>query len=676
MTNLADCYATLDGSLLRVGNPAVERAWDLSMGAPAVTSVRDKARGREWACEAPYRDALRRSDLPLREAPSVDLATQPDDFRGACEEHLRATVTLAYAHARVTWTLRVWPDLPVVLSQFRLACTAPGPELEPEPFYDSGGVHLHMADDRTDFFGLAPRHLAWHVTEFVCQSDYHDNLVLERQGFTYPKENIRERGALLHLVDRVDGGGLAVFKLAPPWREALHHPGWDFVLSGCTLAVTGTGITPQELATGEPFDAYPTALGVTDGSPGAMAELCYRLDRARIRPNPARTFAVMSNTWGAGQGSKRLNEKMFAQEIATGARLGLTHCQMDAGWMEGQFASLNVEGNRPKGPYGILPDFWDVNADKFPRGLEPLVALARDKGVRLGFWFSPDGTGGGGDYANWERDRDVILHMWRAYGMRAVKIDGVSVHAKCGEANLLRLFESVYEGSNRELSINFDITGGKSRRLGHFYGNEFTGNLFIENRYARDGTYYPYRTTRSLWQLCRYLPSYRLHMEFVDAHLMEENYPADDPLRPAAFGTEYSCAAVLFANPLCWMEVQHLTAEDKRRLRRLLRAYRPHQKAILLGRVRPIGEMPTGRAWTGFQSVTGPGTGYLMLLREATDRPEAAYRLHDVPAGGTLDVERLAGASRMRRLRVDDAGRVRVRLPGPRTYAFLKYAAR
>lgn len=666
----SDCYASLDGATLKIGNRGIERAWDLSQGAPAAISLTDRRRQREWIAEAPYRDTFRHPHLPLTGAPRISLEAAPDDYFGISVEYFRIVVSLVYANAELRWQHRIWPELPILVSRFEVRRTKAAPELEPEKFVDKGFLHFHPSPDRLDFFGLAPLHLTYHVTTFSGQSDHHDNLVQERAGFTYPKENLREPGAHWHLCDRVRPGGLLALKLAPCPREQINYPGHDFACTGRTLAVTGTGFSAAELDGGARLSSYASAIGVTDGTVAGGIELFYQLDRQRMPPNPAKSFTILSNTWGDGNGSKKVNEPMFSEEIKAAARLGLTHCQVDAGWQKGQFALLGVEENRPKGPYGIDPDFWTVHQEKFPRGLQPIVELARQHGIRLGFWFNPDHTN---DNANWRKDLEVILGMWRQYGFDAVKIDGVSFLTKQGETNFLSLLQELHRQTNGKLCVNLDITGGKSWRPGFFYNTEFTGNLFVENRYAVDQSYYPYRTLRNLWQLCKYIPSYRLQMEFVNTEIKRDNYPADDPLVPAKFGTEYSCAITLFANPLCWLEVAQLAEADKKRLAQLLHVYRPHQEAILRGRVYPIGEEPSGFSWTGLQSVTGKKSGYLMIFREATPRATGNFILRGVKPGATLKLEQLAGAGRFQRLKADKQGAVTIALPRPRAYAFLKY---
>ena len=74
MQKFKDCYVRLDGNRLTVGNAGIERVWDLSAGSPAVISVRDVCRNREWAARAyrPLLDLLRpRPAAPPPPAPVV-----------------------------------------------------------------------------------------------------------------------------------------------------------------------------------------------------------------------------------------------------------------------------------------------------------------------------------------------------------------------------------------------------------------------------------------------------------------------------------------------------------------------------------------------------------------------------------------------------------------------------
>ncbi|MHC4872374.1 MAG: hypothetical protein ACYTFY_11055 [Planctomycetota bacterium] len=340
--NFKDCSVNFADNLLTIANKGIERVWDLSNGAPAVVSVKDLKSGNEWCGESPYQDSLHRNLLALGGAPQVDISADVDDYYGVSEKHLLVHLKLVYSNAEVNWEHRIWPELPVVLSQYHPIKTQAGASGKTEEFYDNGNLHLFMHDDRLEFFGLSSIHLSYDAVSFTAQSDRNDNLVRKTHGFSYPKEHINLQGQSLHLKDRISGNGLLAMKIAPPHSEHLNYPGFDFSLSGNTLAIVGSGISADELSSGEEFISYSYAVGVTDGEEDAAAELMYQLDRKRMKPNPPKNFKILSNTWGDGNGSKKICEQMMLDEISAASEIGLTHCQLDAGWQKGKFSDLRL----------------------------------------------------------------------------------------------------------------------------------------------------------------------------------------------------------------------------------------------------------------------------------------------------------------------------------------------
>ena len=670
MHTLSDCHATLRRAILTVGNRGIERTWDLAQGAPMALSIRDRARRREWVRPAPYRDAFRLPWLPLRAIPAVRMEADRDDADGTAEDHLRVTVTLGYASAELVWVHRVWPALPIVVSQFsvrrRGRAVAPPPA---EPFFDSGDLHLYPSDDRLDFFGLRPFHLRFKAVAFLDHTDSQNNLVAPREGLLYPKEHLRAQGNLLHLADLTAAGGVLALKLGPSPVGHLHYPGWDFAVSGRSLAIVGSGVGSADLAGAKAVWCYGSAVGVTDGREESAEDLCHALMGRRWKMRPARDFSIMSNTWGDRLGQSAVGNAMVGREIKAAGRIGLTHCQIDAGWQRGSFAALSVESSKPRGPYAVDAHFWDVDARKFPRGFGPVVRAAARRGLRLGLWFTPDATD---DYAAWEKDAAVVLALCRTHGFDNVKLDGVSIRSKKAERNFTSFLNRLRKDSHPPLCTNLDLTAG--RRTGYFYLSELAGNIFLENRYTLEHSYFPHWTLRNLWQLSRYLPTRKFQIEFLNPALNAARYRGD-PLAPRAFGIEYAFAVAMMANPLCWMEAARLRSAVARRLGRLVLAYRPHQEGILHGRVYPIGSPPDGTAWTGFQSVTGPGRGYLLVFREWNRLPAGEFELRQLAPGARLRLTPVAGASRSQERRLDRHGRLRLALPAPRTFTLFRYEA-
>lgn len=660
MNRLSGCYASLRRNQLIIGNLHLERTWSLAGGVPQAVSLRDCKRHREWLAAGRAQNGFQHSACLLRGTPRVSLATSPDDGAGLSEPHIRVIVILRYPGVRVEWEHRLWPDLPIMMSSWTI-----------QPIRASGRDRTILPADRRDqldFLALAPFHLQFKAVAFYDVTDTHNNLVEERVGLVYPGERHELRGNILHLADVCRPGGLLALKLSPSPVGHLAYPGGDFVMRDGNLAIVGTGVTSADLRDRAGVSTYGSAVGVTDGASAAAAALVKAFMRKRWRPNPARDFSVLANTWGDRNSTNKICGSFIQKEITAAAKLGLTHCQLDDGWQAGDLKAVYKADQRKQNAFELMPDFWTIAARKFPRGFEPIAAWARQQGVRLGLWFLPDFHR---DYAGWQKDAATVLRYWKTSGFDNIKFDGVRIASKRGEANFMRLMRAVRAGSRDRICINLDVTAG--RRPGYFFASELAGNLFLENRYTDWRNYYPHWTLRNLWQLSRYLPTYKFQVEFLNTERNRRLY-AGDPLAPQAFGLDYAFAVTMMANPLCWMEVSRLSPAGTRRLGRLIRAYRAHQAAMLLGNVYPIGEEPSGRAWTGFQSVTAPGQGYLLVFREWNNRPQARMALQGLRPGQKLTMNPVAGRAVRRRVSVARDGAIPVSLPRARSFALWRYA--
>lgn len=248
-------------------------------------------------------------------------------------------------------------------------------------------------------------------------------------------------------------------------------------------------------------------------------------------PRDGRDEMVMMNTWGDRSQDTKVNERFCLEELERAARLGITHFQIDDGWQEGKSPNSALA----KGSFRDIwanPDYWKPAADKYPSGLDPVVERARELGIEVGLWFNPSVQD---DFAAWEKDADALLGLYRRYGIKVFKIDGLSIPTKRAETNLRRLFDRVEEESGGDVLFNLDATA--SRRGGYHMFNEY-GNIFLENRYTDWGNYFPYRTLRNLWQLSRYVPAERIQVEFLNKWRNADKY-AGDPFAPAGYGFDY-----------------------------------------------------------------------------------------------------------------------------------------
>ena len=256
-----------------------------------------------------------------------------------------------------------------------------------------------------------------------------------------------------------------------------------------------------------------------------------------------------------------------------------------------------------------------------------MVERSKALGIELCLWFNPSKDD---SYAHWRDDADALIGLYRQYGIRTFKIDGVMIPDKRADLNLRAMFERVMDATGGQAVFNLDVTAG--RRWGYHYGNEY-GNIFLENRYTDWSNHYPHWTLRNLWMLSRHVPPQNLQIEFLNRWRNADRYPTDDPLAPGRIPFDYCFAITMMAQPLAWFEATGLP-EEAFDIAPLIRTYRAHQERIHAGQIFPIGEEPSGTSWTGFQSLRGD-EGYLIVYREHNDRSEARLRLWN--AGRTDD---------------------------------------
>ena len=374
---------------------------------------------------------------------------------------------------------------------------------------------------------------------------------------------------------------------------------------------------------------------------------------------------LMMNTWGDRSQDTKVNERFCLEELERAARLGITHFQIDDGWQEGKSPNSALA----KGSFRDIwanPDYWKPAADKYPSGLDPVVERARELGIEVGLWFNPSVQD---DFAAWEKDADALLGLYRRYGIKVFKIDGLSIPTKRAETNLRRLFDRVGEESGGDVLFNLDATA--SRRGGYHMFNEY-GNIFLENRYTDWGNYFPYRTLRNLWQLSRYVPAERIQVEFLNKWRNADKY-AGDPFAPAGYGFDYLFATTMAGQPLAWLESSNLP-EEAFAIAPLVREYRAVAADFHAGIILPVGEEPSGRSWTGFQSLVSDAEGYLLLYREAAPSDEGVVETF-LPEGAKITLTRVLGSGDRRvRQTVGRKGALRVSLPAENTFVLYKYS--
>ncbi len=264
----------------------------------------------------------------------------------------------------------------------------------------------------------------------------------------------------------------------------------------------------------------------------------------------------------------------------------------------------------------------------------------------------------------------MIINLFRSTGISYYKIDGVEIPDKQAEINLGKFFGKVKDQTNGKVFFDLDLTAGTR---GGYFMFRYAGNLFLENRYTDWGNYYPFHTLRNVWMLSRYFPPEVLQVEFLNKWRNKDKYPSDDPFAPSAYENfDYLFAVTMAGQPLAWFEATGLP-EDSFSVSTEIDAYRKIQGDFHAGNVFPVGDEPSGRSWTGFQSVQ-EGKGYFLIFRENSDDGEVEIKTF-LPPGSKIFITPVCGndPDGSRECVVSSEGKVKFCLPAVNNYELYQY---
>ena len=653
-----DCRLTAEGTQVVLENAALRTCWRLEPEGLALACVENRFTGFCWqsadgaalapACMAP----------PDGE-PEWEARPQA---AGLCAEHWSVRCTWRQGVRSVSRCFLLYPQTPflTIWAEWEappegvfaaVRQTVPGATGVER---DSARAAAHSVPGDVMAAVPLPRgHLRWRCIRLADQTDVHDTLVWEQGAPVYPAERVEASGSFFTVEDTRTGETLLAARHAP----ITPAPGPQFLLAENCLCVLQNGCAGAPPA---------GTVGCTCVLGTAPAERLWEQYRAFYRLGWQapwqRHVLLLSNTWGDRNRDARVCETFVLQEIDRAAALGLDTVQIDDGWQVGKSPNSAVA----KGSFKNIwdnPDYWKPDPEKYPRGLHPVVELGRELGVEICLWFNPSVQDG---YADWEKDAQALVGLYDEYGIRTFKIDGLAIPDKRSESNLRRLFDRVLERTGGRVVFNLDATAG--RRGGYHMFNEY-GNIFLENRYTDWQNYYPYWTLRNLWMLSKYVPAEKLQIEFLNKWRNTEKY-AGDPFAPANYSFEYLFATTMAGQPLAWMEASGLP-EEALGIGALIERYKEVQHDFHRGVILPVGDEPSGRSWTGFQSVDGE-RGYLIFFRE--QNPDRKARIETwLPENSKVRLTPVLGSGKAAVQKTGRRGTLEVELPAPNDYTMYRY---
>src|SRR5690606_156741 len=356
--------------------------------------------------------------------------------------------------------------------------------------------------------------------QFKEMTDHHNNLVKEQELLPYTKAHFSSGNVLT--AEPSHGGPVdLIVKLAPLAYAQSSYQGADYSIQFDGIRAYSAGFEASErVGEGGWHKSYPLYI-MRYAKTEAEALFGYKkYEHAVHRYLPEKDNTFTMNTWGNRNRDSRINEEFILNELDAAFSLGITHYQIDDGWQQGLSQNSSQKVGKLWDDWSVSD--WEVNRERFPNGLLSVGEKAKSHGIKLGLWFNPSKHNLS---ENWERDRDILLKLYKQLDVSWIKIDGLALGNKLSEARVSAMLEQASRGTGRQVQFNMDVTAGK--RGGYFFLNRI-GNTFLENRYTDWGNFYPHLTLRNSWQLAKYIPLQRFQIEWLDKWRNESKYPEED----------------------------------------------------------------------------------------------------------------------------------------------------
>jgi len=658
--SLEDCKAYLKADTLVISNSKIERKWFWNGGNIVPVSLTNRSSGNLLTFE----DKLPGVNIAGRKflkSTDVTIEAIQKGIHGAA--HLEVSYIGSYEDMEVKRVFKIYPSLPAISTDTYLKYTVLHPPLS-EPETISTGIErprrrVEPEQSYLDRFALNSKHWLIKFVSFKDQTDDQDNLVSEVEVIPF-RSKAAYMGNLALLNDLTSNNSFFILKEAPNTTSQINYSGADYIASNRYINVPFSGFTEKDSSVNW-IRGYTITVGVPTDANSILPALRKYL-KGSINYTPAKYEMVMMNTWGDRGQDGKISEAFILIELEAAAKLGITHFQIDDGWQQG--LSQNSASSSGKLWNAWTAENWQPNKERFPNGLDKIIQSAKSKNIRLGLWFHPTNEN---EYKTWETDADILINLYKTAGISYFKIDGVKLQTKEAEINFTRFLEKVKRASNNEVFFNLDCTA--NIRGGYFMFRN-AGNLFLENRYTDAGVYFPFHTLRNLWMLSPYIPPELLQIEFLNKWRNTDKYFANDPFAPSKYDFDYLFAITMMAQPLAWMEGSNLPPEAQS-VAPLIKKYSSLMADLHKGAIMPVGDMPNGKSWTGFQSVQD-GKGYLLIFREKAEQSTAKLDTY-LPGNKKVIFENVLG-DKTAVIQISDNGKAEVTLPKENSFVLYRYS--
>lgn len=650
-------YAHLQNDTLYIGNNKIERSFLWNNGNLVTISITDKENKKVWKNNAKSADFYvpGQSDKNMKLGSwNIKRISTP-----VSDPYSEVSVEYSLENLSIKRVFRIYDDCPVIAIDTYLKGKAKNSwivqdnDLGVWKYLKQKNILSQMSEiPLLDQLSLDGKHWKLNLIEFADNSDSHNTFVKPHTETSY-HGNVY-KGNILFFNSMSDESGLFYLKESPLASSQLAYPGADFIVNFGEVKPIGLGIVASDLQSDEWVKTYSIVLGVSANDEKSRLQALHGYYKNKRKQDSRREEMIVMNTWGDRGSLSRLTEDFCFKQIDACAELGISHFQLDWGWQE---TSSYVDKN------GNFVKKWTPKQSLFPNGFDKVVTKGRESGVEVCLYFVPNAKY---DNEAWEQDADDIIYLYKKYGVRIFKIDGQQMQSRIAEIRTRKMYEKVMQETDYNVIFNYDITAGQ--RGGYFYLNDY-GNMFVENRYTDFTTYYPYKTLRNVWMLSKYVPSEKIQVEFLNKWRNKEKY-GDDIFAPMNYSMDYLFATTMVGQPLAFMDAGDLP-ENAFDSKDLIKRYKNIQHQFHKGIILPIGDEPSGKSWTGFQSI-GNNEGFLLIFRESNDFSEENITTW-LENGTELELIPVLGKGKKHRQKIKNGKQITVQLPEKNSFILYEY---
>lgn len=171
----------------------------------------------------------------------------------------------------------------------------------------------------------------------------------------------------------------------PAWFGSLHYSGnwqltFDKSIDGNVQILGGINFwdTSWLLTPGQTFETPKFSVGYTNDGPDGAAQDLAGYARRTVLPVKHRNDLrpVLYNSWEAT--FYAVNEEQQLELARKAKDIGIELFVIDDGWFKGRVSSTTGLGD------------WEVDKNKFPNGLGPMIKKINDMGMDFGIWIEPE----------------------------------------------------------------------------------------------------------------------------------------------------------------------------------------------------------------------------------------------------------------------------------------------